>query len=84
MTNTTKDNNHKDPVCGMDVPVTENSIIFNYKDQIVYFCSEHCHNEFVKSPEVYQKRTSSFLKRWWNGYLARLNKLTGGKAQHCC
>lgn len=39
--------------------------------------------DMEKTNGVYTKRTSFFLKRWWNSYLARLNKITDGKPQ-CC
>ena len=36
-----------------------------------------------KGVSTHQKK-SFFLKKWWDRYLKRLNKLTKGKAQKCC
>lgn len=73
----------KDPVCGMDISSDNNKIIATFKNQTYYFCAEHCREEFEKSPGAYQKQSSFFLKRWWDNYLKRLNKVTNGKSQ-CC
>ena len=74
---------HKDPVCGMDVSSQNNEITAAWNNETYYFCAEHCRKEFEKSPEAYRKKSSFFLKRWWNNYLKRLNKVTNGKPK-CC
>ena len=81
--NTNNKQNHKDPVCGMDVSSENNSITAIWNNQTYYFCAQNCRKAFEKSPEAYQKESSFFLKRWWNNYLKRLNKVTNGKPQ-CC
>jgi YHS domain-containing protein len=43
---------HIDPVCGMVVK-EENSLNFEYKGKIYYFCSEFCYEKFKKDPEKY-------------------------------
>ncbi len=80
---TTQKGSHKDPVCGMDASSENNKIMVNWNNHTYYFCAEHCRDEFKKSPEAYLKKNSFFLKRWWNNYLKRLNKVTNGKPQ-CC
>ena len=75
--------NHKDPVCGMDVFSENDSITATWKDQTYYFCAQDCREVFIKSPEAFQEESSFFLRRWWNNYLRRLNKVTNGKPQ-CC
>ncbi|MBC8440908.1 MAG: YHS domain-containing protein [Deltaproteobacteria bacterium] len=81
--NTNNKQNHKDPVCGMDVSSENNSITAIWNNQTYYFCAQNCRKIFEKSPEAYQKESSFFLRRWWNNYLKRLNKVTNGKPQ-CC
>ncbi|MCP3940214.1 MAG: YHS domain-containing protein [Desulfobacteraceae bacterium] len=76
--------NHKDPVCGMDLSSENNEFTFDWNNHTYNFCSEHCRNEFEKSPETYLKKSSFFLKRWWDNYLKRLNKATKGKKPKCC
>jgi len=39
--------------------------------------------DMEKTNGVYVKKKSFFLKRWWENYLGRLNKVTDGKPQ-CC
>ena len=36
-----------------------------------------------KAGGEYPKKSTFFIKRWWDNYLVRLNKITHGKAQ-CC
>ena len=40
----------KDPVCGMEVEVTEAAIRSEYRGRTYYFCSENCRKRFVDSP----------------------------------
>jgi hypothetical protein len=39
--------------------------------------------DMEKSNGIHVKKKAFFLKRWWNSYLGRLNKVTNGKPQ-CC
>jgi Cu+-exporting ATPase len=41
---------HIDPVCGMEVEKEEAAGSSTYKDEIYYFCSPHCKEEFDKDP----------------------------------
>ncbi len=72
---------HRDPVCGM--VVSSDSVRAVYGGRTYYFCAQACKMAFEKSPEPYLSKNSFFLKRWWDSYLRRLNKITGGKAR-CC
>ena len=81
--NTNNNQKHKDPVCGMDVSSGNDAITYSFNNHKYYFCAPNCRDAFEKSPEAYQKENISFLRRWWNNYLKRLNKVTNGKPQ-CC
>ena len=43
----------RDPVCGMRGNA---DIAFEHKGQIYAFCSDHCRQQFEKSPESYIKK----------------------------
>ena len=44
---------HRDPVCGMEVRVTSNTLSFEDEGGTYYFCSARCREKFVESPESY-------------------------------
>lgn len=73
----------KDLVCGMDVSPENARYTFEMNGKTYYFCAAACRDKFEKSPDKYLKHSSFFLKRWWDNYLKRLNKVTNGKSQ-CC
>ena len=72
---------HTDLVCGMDVSSDRYTTTVGGKTY--YFCAAGCKAVFEKSPRTYLNKSSFFLKRWWDNYLKRLNKITDGKSQ-CC
>lgn len=72
-----------DPVCGMDVDMDKAKFNYEWKDQTYYFCAKICREKFASAPDTYLKESSFFLKRMWDSYLTRLNKITNGKGQ-CC
>lgn len=76
-------NDHKDLVCGMTVASEDDRHTAVFEDKTYYFCDAACREKFEKSPNKYLNQSSFFLKRWWDNYLRRLNKVTGGKSQ-CC
>ena len=43
----------KDPVCGMNVTPETAAEKIEYKDNVIYFCSTHCAEQFKKSPEKF-------------------------------
>lgn len=42
-----------DPVCGMEVDMTDETIIQRYSGQIYYFCSRKCVENFNRDPMTY-------------------------------
>ena len=43
----------KDPVCGMEVEVTDAAMSRQHKGQTFYFCSSQCIEKFDKEPMTY-------------------------------
>ena len=43
----------KDPVCGMTVDPQTSSNSYTYKEQIYFFCCDHCFSKFQTDPEQY-------------------------------
>lgn len=70
-----------DPVCGMKVISGKAAAKTNYQGVQIYFCTTTCKSSFDADPKRFmQNRRKSF----WNRYLDRLNKATGGKPPSCC
>jgi Cu+-exporting ATPase len=44
-----------DPVCGMEVKEDQAAATAEHQGAKYYFCSQGCHDEFVKHPEQYAK-----------------------------
>ncbi len=42
-----------DPVCGMDIKVSDSRYSSKYKDKTYYFCSSSCKKAFDKDPSKY-------------------------------
>ena len=42
-----------DPVCGMEVQEEQAAATAEHEGTRYYFCSQGCHDEFVKHPEQY-------------------------------
>ncbi len=69
-----------DPVCGMTVdPDTAAAKIF-HKGVQIYFCAEGCKQAFEANPDKFKAKKR---KGFWQRYLDRLNKATGGQAPAC-
>ena len=45
--------NAKDPICGMDVKITDETLQSSYKDKTYYFCSSSCVEKFEKEPQMW-------------------------------
>jgi Cu+-exporting ATPase len=43
----------KDPVCGMDVDPADTTFKYEHGDQLYYFCSQHCLEQFIAKPDHY-------------------------------
>ena len=73
-----------DPVCLMNVDPDKNDIIFTYQMRTYHFCKDACRKAFEVNPEKYLTQKPTKRKGWWDRYLERLNKVTGGKPPKCC
>ena len=69
-----------DPVCGMSVDPDTAAAKTCHNGVQVYFCAEGCKQAFETDPGKYivKKR-----KGFWQRYLDRLNKSTGGQPPAC-
>ena len=47
------DQQHKDPVCGMEVSYLTAIEIFDYNGTTYYFCASSCRESFEAEPEKY-------------------------------
>ncbi len=45
----------EDPVCGMEVNMSENSLSVSHEGKIVYFCADQCMKKFEEDPARYIK-----------------------------
>ncbi|MFO7553869.1 MAG: YHS domain-containing protein [Desulfobacterales bacterium] len=72
-----------DPVCLMKVAPGRKDLTFTYRLRTYYFCDESCLKSFEANPEKYLESMTTKRKGWWNRYLDRLNKVTGGKTPKC-
>ena len=69
-----------DPVCGMSVdPKTAAAKICHNGVQI-YFCADGCRKAFEANPDKFKIKKR---KGFWQRYLDRLNKTTGGHTPSC-
>lgn len=73
-----------DPVCHMTVGVAGDSLSADFKGSTYYFCAETCKEAFLANPQKYMKGLKPKRKGFWQRYLDRLNKSTGGKPPSCC
>ena len=59
----------KDPVCGMEVNEKTTAYKSIYANNVYYFCSATCQNEFNKNPEKYlQPNTAIHHASHYGGY----------------
>ena len=73
-----------DPVCGMQVTRTDPRLMLNHEGRTFYFCADVCRDAFSKAPKKYIATQKTGLSGWWQRYLNRLNKATGGTPPKCC
>jgi YHS domain-containing protein len=71
-----------DPVCGMTLDPGATGLKATYNDCTYYFCAETCRNAFRADPKKFHK--SPKKPGWWERYLSRINRATGGKPPSCC
>jgi len=80
MTHHLKKNQTIDPVCGMFVdPATAAAKTYHNGIQI-YFCAHRCKKAFEAEPNNYAVKKR---KGFWQRYLDRLNRATGGQPPAC-
>jgi len=71
---------HIDPVCGMEVDPATAAASTCHNGTKIFFCAEGCKKTFETNPKAY---SVAHRKGFWQRYLDRLNKTTGGKAMSC-
>lgn len=69
-----------DPVCGMQVDAALAEARTCYNGIQLYFCSGACREAFEAEPQNY---TINRRKGFWQRYLQRLAKATGGRPPAC-
>jgi YHS domain-containing protein len=81
MTAQTQPNTFVDPVCGMSVDPATAAAKTRRNGVEIYFCAQGCKKAFDAHPKKY---TGSRKKKgFWQRYLDRLNKATGGQPPAC-
>jgi YHS domain-containing protein len=73
-----------DPVCGMRLEKDRCEFESTYEARRYCFCADACRSAFEKDPLKYLLRSNGKPQSAWRRYLARLNKITGGKPPGCC
>ncbi len=69
-----------DPVCNMTVDPATAPAKYHHKGEAIYFCAQGCMAAFKANPKKY---TSKKKKGFWQRYLDRLNRSTGGRPPAC-
>ena len=77
---TTTNTKQIDPVCGMEVDPATAAATTCYHGKMIFFCAEGCKKAFETNPRAY---AVAQRKGFWQRYLDRLGKSTGGKAMSC-
>jgi YHS domain-containing protein len=71
-----------DPVCGMQIDPLKAAASVCHAGREIFFCAPECKQAFEFDPERYLKKSAK-RKTFWQRYLERLNKATGGKPPAC-
>ncbi len=53
MRRSSKDQNYKDPVCGMQVSHLTATYVYDYNGKTYYFCAKVCNDAFQLEPEKF-------------------------------
>ena len=69
-----------DPVCNMVVDPAKGSAKYCHNGVEIYFCAQGCKAAFEANPNKYRAKKK---KGFWQRYLDRLNKATGGRPPAC-
>lgn len=81
MTAQTSKQKFVDPVCGMSVDPDTAAAKTCHNGVQIYFCAEGCKRAFEADPDKFRVEKR---KGFWQRYLDRLNKATGGEPPSCC
>lgn len=74
---------HIDPVCGMKVDPHKAAATVCHQGHQVYFCADACRRSFETNPDKYPLMDRPKRKNFWQRYLDRLNRATGGQPPAC-
>jgi YHS domain-containing protein len=80
MTNQIQSHQVVDPVCGMTVNADTAAAKTSHNGVQFYFCAQGCKQAFEANPKKYAVKKR---KGFWQRYLDRLNKATGGEPPAC-
>jgi YHS domain-containing protein len=48
-----------DPVCNIDLTEMHGKFMYDFEDEVYYFCSELCKEQFAAEPKKYAKKKKS-------------------------
>ena len=48
-----------DPVCNMELSDIHGKYMYDFEDEVYYFCSEMCKEKFAAEPQKYAKKEKS-------------------------
>ncbi|MEW6660573.1 MAG: YHS domain-containing protein [Thermodesulfobacteriota bacterium] len=48
-----------DPVCNIDLTAEHGKFMYDFEDEVYYFCSELCKGKFEAEPKKYVKKEKS-------------------------
>lgn len=71
-----------DPVCGMRIDPQHAADWVCHAGEKIYFCTPGCKQTFESDPKRYLNQKPK-RKGFWQRYLDRLNKATGGQTPSC-
>ena len=77
-------NGYIDPVCLVQLNPDVQHPTFTYQMRTFHFCDDACRQSFEQNPESYLGEENPRKKTWWQRYVDRINKATGGKPPSCC
>jgi Cu+-exporting ATPase len=70
-----------DPVCGMTIDPEHSDLTACEQGQLYHFCAESCRRAFEADPRKYIDKPAR--KGWWDRYLERVKRATGGRPMSC-
>jgi Cu+-exporting ATPase len=72
-----------DPVCEMKLDPNNTRLVSTREGNKYYFCSEGCRKAFNEHPRKFLGNKTSRPIGIWGRYLARLEKISGGRPMRC-